>query len=116
MNNKQTVFIVNDSGHDYSAAREFGRLEFLSTGALNKFAVNHMFRLFSKRLAKSDPDDWLLNSGLPQMQQVAASIFVQIHGRLNLLLFKAEGGDIKYVPRTIVLDNISNLYPEIKVG
>lgn len=105
----KTVYIVNDSGHDYEDAKRFGDIKFLSTGTMNKFDVNNMYRLFSQRLAGSSPDDYILNTALSQMNQIAAAIFVHMHGRLNLLLFKYENGDPKYIERTIVLDNLTDL-------
>jgi len=93
------VFIVNKSGHDFSMAKQFGELIFLSEGKLNKLSVNHMFREFNEQLCTSSPSDLILPTGLSIMTGVACGIFGAIHGRLNLLVYV----DKKYVERRIIL-------------
>jgi len=106
------VWIPADSGHDYSDARRYGNLRFLSEGPMNIFDVTHMHRLFEKRLEKSQRQDFLLNSGLSQMQQVAAGILINKHQRLNLLLCKFVEGEPTYVSRQIVFNRKQEMFPQ----
>ena len=92
-----TVWIINRSSHDYSAAMRFGKLEFLSEGTINKFNVNDMDRQFRERLADSSPNDYLLLTSLTVMSAIATVVFVEKHGKLNLLLFRS--GD--YIERRL---------------
>ena len=87
MSRRRNVYVVNDSGHDFSAATKFGRLVFLSRGVLSKFNLTAMKRLFDEHLQQSGPEDFILHSGPSVMNALACSIFVALHGRLNLLLF-----------------------------
>jgi hypothetical protein len=82
------VFVVNKSSHDFSPAKSFGELVFLSEGPMDRYAANNMARQFLPELRKSSPDDLILPCGLSVMNVVAASIFVHLHGRLNILLYK----------------------------
>lgn len=96
------VFIVNNSGHDFSGAKNFGEVVFLSTGAIPRYNINQMYREFSNVLKHSKPDDFLLCTALTQMNMVAAAIFAHLHGRVNLLIHKNNG----YVQRSVELSNL----------
>jgi hypothetical protein len=96
-----SVFIVNDSGHDFSAARKYGELITLSRGKVNRYHITKMLRTFAD-LNNSAPGDFLLPSGPMIMNCIACAMFAAKHGRLNLLLFRmAENGEQYYVVRRI---------------
>ena len=82
------VFVVSKSYHDFSPAKEFGELVFLSEGPMDRYKANNMARQFLPEIRESSPNDLLLLCGLSVMNVVACSIFVHFHGRLNLLLYK----------------------------
>ena len=98
-NSNANVYIVNKSAHDFSAAERYGRLVFLSEGPMNRYAVNHMHRLFSSAMHSSSKDDFIVPCSLNVMNAVACALFGAKHRQLNLLLFK----DGKYIERNIVL-------------
>jgi len=93
------VFIVNKSPHDFSKARKYGELVYLSEGSVNRYNVNHMARRLNEALSKSSSDDYIVLCGLNVMNAVACAMFSAMHKKLNLLLYKR--GD--YVERNIVL-------------
>lgn len=93
------VFIVNKSSHDFSDAKQYGELIFLSEGPVNRYATNDMFRQFKELMKDSSPDDHIVPCSLNVMNAVACAMFAHMHGRLNLLLFK----DGKYTERNHVL-------------
>ena len=97
--NNTKVFVVNKSAHDFSPAEKYGRLVYLSEGPINRYAINHMHRLFVEKMKDSHEDDWILCTSLGQMNQVASAIFAHKHGRLNLLLYKAG----EYLERKLML-------------
>jgi hypothetical protein len=97
------VYIVNKGGHDYSDSIRFGVPVFLSEGPMHRHAIGSMYRIFSERLADSEPYDYILASGLTQMTAVAVAIFVFMHGRVNFLLYDVDGS---YVARDLVLSNL----------
>lgn len=82
------VYVVNKSSHDFSPAADYGELVFLSEGPMNRYEANNMARQFLPYLLCSSKEDYLLPCGLSIMNMIAASIFVHLHGRLNILLYK----------------------------
>lgn len=95
---KANVYVANKSAHDFSDAKRYGKLVFVTSGRLNRFNVNDMHRRASEAMEKSQPGDYIVPCSLNVLNSVVCSTFVAKHGRLNLLLFK-EGG---YIERNIV--------------
>jgi len=83
------VYIVNKSSHDFSPAEKFGKLIYLSSGSMNRYATNNMVRTFNDVLKNSKPDDYIVPCSLNIMNSLACAIFAAKHKRLNLLLFKS---------------------------
>ena len=103
------VFVINRGGHDHSDAERFGKLVYLSEGVVNRYAVTEMYREFVQVLKSSDKEDYILLTGLSVMSSLACAIFARLHGRLNLLLFRATrtpGEKGSYVERTIMIDEL----------
>jgi hypothetical protein len=98
------VYVINKGGHDYSDARRFGRLVYLSEGIMNRYSVGRMYREFSAILKDSNKDDYILVSGLNIMNHIAGAIFGRLHGRLNILLYRKN----TYVERRIIIDELLN--------
>jgi len=96
------VYVINQSGHDYSEASHFGPIIFLSRGSINRYSTNNIYRQFTTILKDSSPDDFLLVTGLTVMNAIAASIMTHLHGKVNFLLFK-QG---KYIERTVVIGEL----------
>jgi len=94
-----TIFIVNNSGHDFSQAERQGRVVVLSTGLIDPFKVTKMYRQFSSMLSTSRAEDYILMSGPTTMNIIACAIFSALHGRINLLIWRHG----HYTKRTIVL-------------
>ena len=94
------VFIVNKSAHDFSVAKEYGEVVFLSEGPMNRYSTNNMHRLFSSVMEGSNAEDYIVPCSLNVMNSLACALFAVKHRKLNLLLFK-EG---KYLERNIVFD------------
>ena len=85
---KNHVYIVNKSSHDFSAAEKFGELIFLSEGPMNRYSTNNMHRIFSDILKDSNKDDYIVPCALNVMNSIACALFAHLHGSLNLLLYK----------------------------
>lgn len=98
------VFVINDSGHDFSQAKKYGELVIVTSGTINKYQPTYMFREFSSFIESSDKDDYILVCGPTVMNIVFAGMFASKHGRINLLLWLIDGkGENKYVSRTLIL-------------
>lgn len=103
MPDKRTVYILNRDAHDYSPAQEFGHLTFITDGPIDRFAASHLYRQVHEAMRDSDPDDLIVIGSLPILSMIAGSYFVNLHGRLNLLIYGAR--DKKYVERTLDFGN-----------
>ena len=105
------VWVVNDGGHCYEPAKSYGELIFMSHSTIDKFQVSKMTRGFFDFLKDSEPNDYLLVSGPTIANICAAAVFVSIHRRVNLLLWRGSDVDEgKYLVRTIDLrETIDNL-------
>ena len=95
----RNVYIVNKSNHDFSAARNYGKLIFLSEGPMNRYSTNNMLRVFTDKMSDSKKEDYIVPCSLNVMNSIACALFAYKHGKLNLLLFK-EGS---YIERNHVL-------------
>jgi hypothetical protein len=101
------IYVVNHASHDLSQAERFGELHYLSQGPLNRYSTNKIYLQFFKALENSKPTDYILPTGLTIMSIIATGIFTQLHGRLNLLLFKPkrfDNEDDTYIERTIIFN------------
>jgi len=98
------VFITNRSGHDFSAARSYGKFVYLSVGMANPYEVTKIYREFAAILRNSDPEDYILVTGLNIMNMIAAAIMARKHGKINLLQYHAE--DKSYKERSLLLDEL----------
>ena len=82
------VFVVNKSSHDFGPADKYGKVHFLSSGSMNRYATNSMVRLFEEAMRESKVEDYIVPCSLNVMNSIACAIFAYKHGRLNLLLYK----------------------------
>jgi hypothetical protein len=99
---KPKVYVVAKGYHDWSAAETHGELVFLSTEPFGRTSVSNMMRTFEPVLEESEPEDFIIISGLSVMCSLACSLFVLKHRRLNLLLFDAATE--KYIKRKVMFD------------
>lgn len=93
------VYVVNKSAHDFSPAKEYGELVYLSEGPINRYATNNMVREFMSKMEDSTDKDYIVPCSLNVMNSIACAIFAKRHGRLNLLLYRKG----EYVERNLVL-------------
>jgi hypothetical protein len=100
---KHKVFVLNKSSHDFSAAEKFGTIFYVTEGSVDRFATNHMIRIFEAAFKDSNPDDLIVPCSLNVLNMIAGAVFGNMHGKLNLLLFKDEGGRVKYIERNHIL-------------
>jgi hypothetical protein len=99
MSNQRRVFVVNKSSHDFGPAEQYGQVQFLSSGSMNRYATNSMVRLFEDSMKESEAEDYIVPCSLNVMNAIACAIFAHKHGRLNLLLYK----DGVYIERNHIL-------------
>lgn len=98
------VYIPNNSGHDFSQAESFGELVFITQGSVDRFKINNMYREVVATLKDSTAHDYVMVTGLTQINVVLTSVFAVKHGRLRLLMYDVK--EERYVLREIVIDNL----------
>ena len=96
---KKTVYVLNDGGHDYSGASEFGEVIVCTEGAIPRNDISQMFRLLNPHLEHSKRDDYILIGSLTSLCSVASAIMAAQHGEVHFLVF-ANG---RYMPKDLML-------------
>ena len=94
------VFIVCDSGHDYSKAVSRGELKFLFEGKINVFASDKLVQDVGARLEGAEANDYLLPSGNAMANCLAFTHLMNKFGKVNMLIFSFKNGI--YEIRTIM--------------
>lgn len=92
------VYIINDSGHDYSQAKEKGDLVYLTKGRVASYDTNKNFRNIIDSLKNVTEDDYILVTSLASLNIIVGWIIGYKRIPLNLLIFK----DNKYLERRLV--------------
>lgn len=96
---RPTVFIVNKSHHDFSAARHYGDLRFITEGEVSKFDTAQMLRDAEAAVEQSQPGDFLVLNSFPLLCSLVTAVFAAKHGRVDLLVFQNS----RYVKRSYTL-------------
>ena len=110
------VYVINNSGHDFSAAKSYGDVIYMTSGLINKFNVTKMVRIFGEYFKGSHENDYILHSGPSVMNAIASSLFTSMHGKLNLLIWKGDqDGMSSYVCERINFKDL-NLLEEREGG
>lgn len=84
-----TVYIPNRVFHDYSDARRFGELVQLSQGSIDTMSLEDLESRFREKMKESMPHDWILLSGSPLLNVIAAHIQLEKHGAVKMLQWNA---------------------------
>jgi len=95
-----TVYITNKSSHNYSDAKRYGELVFLSEGAINKYNTSQMVRQFEEVFKDSLPDDYFLPTSLNIMNCIASALLAIHHRKVNFLLYSSKGYVVRQVDFT----------------
>lgn len=98
MNKDIKVFIPNKGFHDYTDAKRFGQLVFVTKGTQNKYGVSNMARCWDAALKDSTPQDYILITSLSILSSIGAGAFASKHGgKVNFLLWQKD----RYIERTV---------------
>lgn len=105
---KPTVWLVNESGHDYTDAETYGQLRAITVHNIDPFNVDRLMWQISHVIARlSHRDDYLLISGTPILTGLAMTMWLKTHDQCNILQWHAK--DRVYVLSTITRDQLDNL-------
>jgi len=92
------VYIINNSGHDYSPAEQYGELVFLSSGKVHPYESNTHYRDFAEKMKDATSEDFILITSLASMNAIAGWILGTLNLPLQMLIFK----DGEYVVRKLM--------------
>lgn len=109
---KQTIWLVNHSGHDYSPALRVvpgdAELSSLSIGNVNVLNVDRLADSLSEGIVRyTRPEDYLLFSGAPVLNALSMTIWLMHHGKVRTLNWDAKRRTYKLVE--VTADNLSRL-------
>lgn len=93
------VYVVSDTGHDFSGCLKYGDPVFIYEGKTNVFAVDQMCREIHAVLKDSDQADYLITSGNSLAACAAFGIMMEMHGAVNALIYSFR--NVGYELRTI---------------
>lgn len=93
MTRTPVVWIVNEGGHTYEKAEQFGRLIALTRGNVNHFNLDRLMVNVGPRLQAATEDDYLLVSGTPILNGLVVSMWLAKFSKANLLQWstRADG-------------------------
>ena len=98
------VYIPNKSGHNFSSAKLFGDLVYVTEGEINLFGTVRIYQAFVKAMKDISPKDYLLISSANILCSIGAAVMARKTGHLNILMFRQS--DNTYVPREISIDSL----------
>lgn len=93
----RTVWIVNSSGHNFDAAKDYGEFVPLTKGKVNIFNTERLIQEFKSKMANMNKDDWILLSGNVVLNVIAVAVAFAKHKEANLLIYDVIRKE--YVPR-----------------
>ncbi len=81
------VFIVNDGGHSFEDAAQFGEFVILTSGKVNVFSTDRLIADFKDKMKSMQPEDYLLFSGYAALNAFAFAIALGLCDKVNTLIF-----------------------------
>lgn len=82
------IYVVNDSGHDFSSARNYeGELVILTNGKVNIFATDRIKNEMEEKMSDASPGDYILLSGNAILNVLASLVLIGKIGEIGFLIF-----------------------------
>lgn len=102
------VWIVNEAGHDYSTAAEYGIVRRLSIGNVDPFRVDRAAYDLSRGLGRfSSERDFVLLSGAHVLNMLVGAMWFMIHDSMQILQWHAKKR--KYILTTVTKSQLGGL-------
>ncbi len=96
---------MNDSGHDFSAARSRGDFVILTVGKVNVFSTDRLLFEIKEKMKDSHEDDFLVTSGNGIVSCLAHTLFMLKHGCVNMLIYSWKHKEYEVRTMTLVQYN-----------
>lgn len=103
-----SVYVTNYAGHDFSAAEQYGELEYVTKGNINIYRTDRDLYNLTEKLEKYDDEkDYLLLSGNILVNAMVLSVLLTKGvKKLNLLVYDAK--NLNYIHHTLIIDRDKN--------
>lgn len=98
-----TVYVVNHTGNDYSDAKRFGQIVYLSKGPYEQDELDHVLDKIKNYIADSYPTDYLVLDGARLLCSYAFTLWMVKHGHVNLLQWNPSFSKRNYEEKRISL-------------
>ena len=96
------VYVPNKGAHNYEDAKQYGELVFLTSGVVERYRTNTIYRTLCEGMKDAQENDYLLVSSLSILNSIISAILSRKFGKVNFLLFR----DGKYLLRTVNIDSL----------
>lgn len=109
------VYVTNFAGHDYTQAEKWGELYWITKGYISFHSLDRVKYRVCESVQSSEPEDWLLLSGIPMICVVATSYWMWKHNKCKMLVHdKKRNGEY----RELILSdkNFSDLFNVLNHG
>lgn len=111
------VFIVNGAGHDYTSAKAYGRLIYITRGNVSFESLDRVKFLVTTSVMESREDDWLLPAGRGILGIIAAIVWYRKHKKLKLLVHDTKHADPpRYRELIITESNLEQMFSLLSDG
>lgn len=108
---RSTVWVVQNTGHDFSVASDRGEVVFLyDDDKINVFSIDRMTTDIRERLINSSSDDYFIPAGSSVAVCVAFACLMAKHGAVNVLIWSFR--EEMYEVRTIGIKQLLGLRGE----
>jgi len=102
------VFVANFAGHDYTKAKKYGEVVFVTKGFISFQGLDRLKFQIAERLLDSRPEDWLALSGTNIINVLAGILWYQRHGVVKILNFDKTSQT--YRELIVTVDNNQKLF------
>lgn len=103
MEPKPTVYVVNHTGNDYSDAKRFGDVVFMSRGPYEQDELDHVLDKIKNYIGDTSVSDYLVLDGGRLLCSHAYYLWLVKHGSIKLLQFNPSFSKRCYEERRIDL-------------
>lgn len=86
----KTVWIINEGGHDYESARQWGNPIPVTVGAINPFNPDRIMVNVRDIFKLAEEDDWVLISGAQMLCMVVFAMWLERFNSINLLQWSTK--------------------------
>lgn len=102
-----TVFVTQETPHDFTKAEAFGEVKFLTrddfNNIKNSLSNKALVRSLNHQLKKFDDEDWIIIAGSPY---VSAAVFMILarRGFRRVKILRWDNRDFTYIPLQIEIE------------